>query len=83
MKNNTQKVIKLCEFKNALDLLERELESELEDQISFDFAITYCQGDGYCILNKETTMVAPIFLCIDFISKKGSMTITDHENLCI
>ena len=43
---------------NNVEVIENEMRLMLNPHICFEFNITYCPGDGYCILNAESNNVA-------------------------
>lgn len=59
------------------------LKEELEPFVGFDFEVTYCAGDGHCILNVETSNVVPLDACIKVLDEEGFLLEETHESMCI
>jgi hypothetical protein len=59
------------------------MEAELQDKCDFEIGIEIFPGDGICIINPETSQVAPIMACIIEIERNGVLTAEKHDKLCI
>lgn len=60
-----------------------KLEEKLQDKCDFEIGIETFEGDGICIINVNTSDVAPIWVCIDVIESVGRLSLDDHKELCI
>ena len=67
----------------VLEATENEMRLMLNPFICFEYSITYCPGDGYCILNAESNNVAPMESCIKVIEDTGKLSWKDHEAISI
>lgn len=63
----------------------RELEDYLKDRIEFSFAIDVQPADGHMISNTEGSgmATAPAADCLSVIYMKGTLSVRDHQRLCI
>ena len=68
---------------NKLEDIILELKLMLNPYITFEFNLTYCPGDGYCILDAETDEVAPLDSCIKIIEDTGKITRKEHNSIII
>ena len=59
------------------------LENQLNDKVLFEFSIGFIPGDGFVILNEETTGVASLLSCLRIIETDGYIREDEHEKLCI
>ena len=59
------------------------LEAMMADKIKFEFGIEHLPDDGLCIINVGSASLAPIYECIQFLNKHGSMDKDQHDNMCI
>jgi hypothetical protein len=68
---------------NDLDAWRGRMERELQPKCDFEIGIEIFPGDGICVLNIETSQVAPIEACIAEIEKSGKLTNESHDELCV
>jgi len=59
------------------------LEKAISEKVEFDFGVDYMPGDGFVLLNVETTNLAPLSSCIREIESSGSLTEDSHKSMCI
>ena len=60
-----------------------KLERKLQDKCDFKMGIETFEGDGICIINVDTSDVAPVWTCIEVIERVGRLSLDDHKELCI
>ena len=84
------KVKQLEKAHDKIERLEKELHHQLKPFVQFDFAVTYCAGDGFCILNNGGTgdelcidEVSPVDSCICKIVKHGKLTDKEFSKIII
>lgn len=59
------------------------LEALLFDYVEFDFSIDFMPGDGFLLLDSDSSRVAPVEKCFEIIKKKGSITKEDMRYVSI
>jgi hypothetical protein len=69
---------KIIKKKEELNLLEKKATIELNKICEFEASLTNCEGDGYLILNIETSDVAGLFL-LDGKTEKNKLTSEEHK----
>lgn len=60
-----------------------KMEGKLQDKCDFKSGIEDIPGDGLCVINVDTTQVAPLWTCISEIERVGRLSEEAHNNLCI
>jgi hypothetical protein len=79
MKKLLNKIIKK---KDELDLLEQQADIEINKICAFEAGLTFCEGDGYLIINTETTNVANLGL-LNGKTETNKLTEAEHEKYSI
>lgn len=59
------------------------MEGKIAGYVDFDFSIIDQPGDGLCVLNYDTSDVAPLDRCLDLINTGERLTIGRHKIECI
>ena len=75
-------VKKLVKKKDELDLLEEEAEKRINDLCDFEAGITFCEGDGYLIINIATSSVAGLGL-LNGKTKSNKLSEDEHKKYSI
>lgn len=61
---------KLYKAQEEVERLTELLDKELEPYVDFECAVSFCVGDGFCLLNEHTSSVVPLAISLDAIIKK-------------
>lgn len=78
MKRLLNKIIKT---KDELNLIEQQADIEINKICDFEAGLTYCEGDGYLIINTETSDVATLDL-LNGKSETNKLTESEHKKYC-
>jgi len=73
---------KIVKKKEELDILEQQADIEINKLCDFEAGLTYCEGDGYLIINTGTTNVANLGL-LNGKTEKNKLTEAEHTRYCI
>lgn len=69
---------------NAYENLIGQVDKLLVDNVDFQCAVVRQPGDGFCLLDEEDGIkLAPLWDCLEVISKKGKLTKEDLRSLLI
>ena len=79
MKRRLNKIIKM---KDELDLLEQQADIEINKICDFEAGLTFCEGDGFLIINTETTDVASLGL-LNGKTETNKLTEAEHKKYSI
>lgn len=80
--NTSAREKKLLKMKIELENYQEKFESDIQKVCDFDVSITECSGDGFLLLNNETSNVAS-FKCLKGKTSKRKLTEEEHEKFCI
>jgi len=60
-----------------------EMERKIQNRCDFNCGIENPPGDGFCVINIDTSNLAPIITCIETIERDGRLTESEHRAICI
>ena len=70
-------------FQAKVEAKIKELDNDLQEVVEFPCGVTIVGGDGICLLNIETSDVAPLRLCLDRINQEGKLSKESFYQLTI
>ena len=81
--NNKQILKKLhktqCNYESSVT----DVEKTIFGKVGFEFKIIYQDSDGWCLLNSETSDLAPFDSCLSIIEDVGFLSENSFKQLCI
>lgn len=65
------------------EALKGKMEILIMNNVEFRFSVVDVPGNGFCVLNENTSSLAPLAGCLTAIQEYGKLTFKKHNELSI
>ena len=78
-KSLNNSIQKLNQLRYKIDVLEKEVILKIYSLCEFEASLTYCEGDGYLILDLDNANTS-VLSCLDEITTDNKLSRDDFDN---